>query len=124
LNKRKALATGSTARAVLPIQVRLVIHIDSITHTLQCHLTNVQHVRTHPVFGDQVNYYLRLTLFDEKLLRKCHNQTKQHRPHLQWTTWRKQQEQTTRSNMTSNIETAMNSVCFVLDDLFEHRMIH
>ena len=91
------LPASIDAYPILPFtQLHLALTIDSTKNTLVAHLTHLEHIAVHPVFHDQAEYFIRVQLLNNKLLKKFHDMSRKRRSTVPWSTWEKQPEQTTK----------------------------
>ncbi len=77
-------------------QLNIELEIDVIKNLVNIHLMNGEHFVNHPAFDDQSEYYIRMQLLNNKLLKKFHDGYKKRRSSLPLNIWKKQQEKTTK----------------------------
>jgi hypothetical protein len=63
---------------------------------MNIHLINGEHFSNHPAFDDQAEYFIRIQLLNNKILKKFQDGWKKRRSSLPLNTWKKQQEKTTK----------------------------
>lgn len=77
-------------------RVHLSLTTDSTKTQLLIHLTQLDHLFSHPIFDDQADYSIRLQLFNKKLLKKFAETRQKRRVTLPLSMWTKQEEKTTQ----------------------------
>jgi len=79
-------------------QVHVELNIDTTKNILIIHLTNGEHISRHPAFDEQANFFIHIQLLNNKIFKKFYDARKKSRSNLQLSTWKKQQEKTTKSD--------------------------
>ena len=97
LSNSGTLATISNTYPLAPYaQINVELEIDIIKNLLNIHLTNGEHFSLHPAFPEQAEYFIRIQLLNNRLLKKIYDGGKKRRSSLPLNTWKKQQEKTTK----------------------------
>ncbi|CAF0775989.1 unnamed protein product [Adineta steineri] len=98
-------------------QINVELEIDILKNLLNTHLINGEHFRIHPAFDEQAEYFIRIQLLDNKVLKKFREGWKKHRSNLSLNLWKKQQEKTTKnlSRLTDDTLTCNEFVQFQLN---------
>jgi hypothetical protein len=97
LSNGGALSTISNTYPLAPYaQINVELEIDPIKNLLHIHLTNGEHFSSHPAFDEQGEYFIRIQMINNKLLKKFSDGAKKRRSSLPLNTWKKQQEITTK----------------------------
>lgn len=100
LSNGNALPSSTNGYPLVPyVQVHVELNIDTTKNLLKVHLTNVEHIPLHPAFDEQAEFYIHLQLLNNKILKKFHDGWRKRRSSLQWSTWKKLQEKSTKSDM-------------------------
>ncbi|CAF1118199.1 unnamed protein product [Adineta steineri] len=77
-------------------QVHTKLHFDTIKNLLMIHLTNVEQIALHPAFDEHAEFFIHVQLINNKILKKFQDIHKKHWSSVQFITWKKQQEKTTK----------------------------
>lgn len=100
---RSSLSNGGTLSTIsntYPLAPYAEIHVelefDTTKNLLNIHLLNGEHFLNHPAFDDQAEYFIRVQLLNNKLLKKFNEGWKKRRSSLPLNQWKKQQEKTTK----------------------------
>ena len=111
LSNGRTLSSASTKHSSLPPFTRLSVELnsDTTTNTLLVHLTDVELIRMPTIFAEHAEYFIRVQLLNNKLLKKFQSLSKSPRSRLPLDTWRNQQEQTTKSALVSLITRTFRS---------------
>jgi hypothetical protein len=92
--------TSTNAHALaLYAQVHVELNIDTTKNILIVHLTNGEHISLHPAFDEQAEFLIHLQLSNNKILKKFYDGWRKRRSSLQWSTWKKLQEKSTKSDI-------------------------
>ncbi|CAF2510708.1 unnamed protein product [Rotaria sp. Silwood2] len=88
-------------------QVNVELNIDTTKNILAIHLTNGQHFSLHPAFDEQAEFFIHVQLLNNKILKKFHDSRTKCRSSLQLSTWKKQQEKTTKKLSRTSSDTLL-----------------
>ncbi|CAF1236028.1 unnamed protein product, partial [Didymodactylos carnosus] len=99
-------------------QVQLRYYYDLEKNVFNVHLSNCEHFPCHPAFGEQGDYFIKIQLLTNKLLKKLKDAYKKRRLSLHSSSKRSQQlEQTTKhlSRTMKNIISCNEQLQFIFD---------
>ncbi|UJR26046.1 hypothetical protein I4U23_007392 [Adineta vaga] len=89
-----------TANASYPsfpfAQIHVEFSFDPMKNLLHIHVLNGEYISLHSTFDDQAEFFIHIQLLNNKILKKFQEIQNKHRSNLQLTTWKKQQEKTTK----------------------------
>ncbi|CAF1626878.1 unnamed protein product [Rotaria magnacalcarata] len=77
-------------------QVNVELNFDIKKNLLVINLTNGKHFSLHPAFDEQAEFFIHVQLLNNKILKKFQDATRNRRSSLQLSTWKNQQEKTTK----------------------------
>ena len=98
LSNSRTLSSASTKHSPLPPFTHLSIEldIDTTANSLLVHFTDVELMRMPTIFAEHAEYFIRVQLLPNTLLKKFQSLAKAPRSNLPLDTWRHQQERTTK----------------------------
>jgi hypothetical protein len=97
LSNGGALSTISNTYPLAPYaQINVELKIDITKNLFNIHLTNGEHFSLHPAFGEQADYFIRIQILNNKMLKKFQDVWKKRRSSLPISTWKKQEEKMTK----------------------------
>lgn len=77
-------------------QINVELEIDIRQNFLNIHLTNGENFLLHPALDQQTEYFIRIQLLNNKILKKFYDGRKKRRSSLPMNIWKKQLEKTTK----------------------------
>ncbi|CAF3354410.1 unnamed protein product [Rotaria sp. Silwood1] len=104
-NNDTLVATITTYPSPPYAQVNIELNIDTTKNILIIHLTDGEHFSVHPAFDEQAEFFIHIQLLNNKILKKFHDARKKRRSSLQLSTWKKQQEKTTKKLSRTSSDT-------------------
>ncbi|CAF3593242.1 unnamed protein product [Rotaria sp. Silwood1] len=88
-------------------QINVEIEIDIIENLLKIHLTNGEHFLPHPILDEQTEYFIRIQLLNNNILKKFCDERKKRRSSLPLNIWKKQPEKTTKNLLRTASDTLL-----------------
>lgn len=112
LSNGGTLSTISNTYPLAPYaQLNMEFEYDIIDNLLKIHLNNGEHFFTHPAFDEQAEYRIRIQVVENKLFKRFQDGWKKRQSNLPLTTWKKQQEKSTKNLIRTTDDTLICDEC-------------
>lgn len=124
-NSGRVSTISNTYPLVPYAEMNLELNFDFTKNLLTVHLKNGEHFASHPAFVDQFEYFIRVQLVNNKLLKKFQESARKTQVNLPLNLWKKQQEKTSKFDISKII--FHDSIFFLylsVEIINEHPMIN